>query len=103
MILLELYEDGRGKHWLRFVYNGKELDLVEAIGGSAPVPSRRGVKEAKMLMTIHQPSPLPPRDPKMASRFEKKEGRAPLCPLEEWKELANRLIPDNYEQECAAT
>jgi len=91
VILLELYEDGQGQYWVRFVFNGKELQA-----------SRRPTTGAGNLTTTSSTSnrSAEGKVPPLLSTTGQPVEQHLLCPYEEWKELAAQLTPTDYEKEC---
>ena len=87
-ISLELYSQPNStsattennKHFVRFVYNGKEIQIP---GKIFPV----FIVLYSLIFILE------------CQKFEEK-GREGLCPFEHFKRIAKPLIPTNYEQEC---
>jgi len=84
MILLELYRDDSGKHWVRFLYNGEEK-VVKTTATDGP--------RVTPLSTTFSVD--------VWAGEERRKSRLVLCPYDRWRELCSALIPTDYESECA--
>jgi hypothetical protein len=114
-IILELYADAKGQHWVRFLYNGKELALHNL---QYEEDKKNSESDAQILANADktlsaflsgQASASPVEELSVVAAVELETGTATqtrkevlrLCPFNEFVRISSYLIPRDYEKECA--
>lgn len=110
-IILELYVDAESRHWVRFMYNGKEMflrDLEPELDTKDDEGNARIVANAeKVLATFPQNDDRPfithlsEVEVELGGPEHRRKETLALCPYDEFRRVSGYLIPVDYEKECA--